>query len=95
MKRIFVSPVNPTNEKDDETAKPQVKDNSRLEASKTYDEALNQFLKPGEGRPRELAGSSSKFVEMKKIKGSSDEEGEDKDDTKKDTDYIPYELDVG
>lgn len=94
MKRIFVSPVNPTNEKDDETTESELKDNSRLVASKTYDEALNQFLKPGEERPRECAGSSTKFVETKKTKGSSDE-GEDKDDTKKDTDYIPYDLDVG
>lgn len=55
MKRIFVeekeTPV------DDELADGEIEDLEHLSISKTYDEALNQFLKPGEKPPREIVQS--------------------------------------
>lgn len=85
MKRIFVNPVN----KDDkvETSEIETEDNSRLEITKTYDNALNQFLKPGEEHhPRQIAENA---VELKKTKGSSDNSDDDQDNIR-DSDYIPH-----
>lgn len=97
MKRIFVNPID-KNDKTDEPPEPEENDNSRLEITKTYDDALNQFLKPGEERPRVVAESSKNFVETNKTKislGDEDAAADDEDDKAKDGDYVPYDLDVG
>lgn len=55
MKRIFVE------EKEtgacSELAEGEIEDLEHLRISKTYEEALNQFLKPGEKPPREIVHS--------------------------------------
>lgn len=57
MKRIFVeekeTPMN------DELADGEIEDLEHLRISKTYDEALNQFLKPGEKPPRDFQSYES------------------------------------
>lgn len=52
MKRIFVEEKE--SETDSEMNDSDIEDLEHLRISKTYEEALNQFLKPGEKPPREI-----------------------------------------
>lgn len=65
MKRIFVEEKE--TESNTELDEGEIEDLEHLRISKTYQEALNQFLKPGEEPPREIIQESE----------SDDEEEED------------------
>ncbi|XP_055299881.1 general transcription factor 3C polypeptide 6 [Sitodiplosis mosellana] len=55
MQRIFVEEKE--SETDSELAEGEIENLEHLHVSKTYSEALNQFLKPGEEPPREIQDS--------------------------------------
>lgn len=57
MKRIFVEEKE--TESPSELAEGEIEDLEHLRISKSYAEALNQFLKPGEQAPREIIQDSS------------------------------------
>lgn len=57
MKRIFVEEKESESE-NAEQAEGEIEDLEHLRISKTYSVALNQFLKPGEEPPREIAQNS-------------------------------------
>lgn len=65
MKRIFVE-ENET-ETTSETAEGEIEDLEHLRISKTYEEALNQFLKPGEQPPREIVQDAADSDEEEEL----------------------------
>lgn len=72
MKRIFVEEKETT--ASDGLADGEIEDLQHLKISKTYEEALNQFLKPGEKPPREIINPSESCTEEHPIEESLNEE---------------------
>lgn len=68
MKRIFVE-ENET-ETTAEMADGEIEDLEHLRISKTYEEALNQFLKPGEKPPREIVQDAPDSDDEEELPGT-------------------------
>lgn len=81
MKRIFVEEKE--SETDSEMTDSDIEDLEHLRISKTYEEALNQFLKPGEKPPREITQDLQDSDEMEvdpNLEEPSDEANQSKAD---------------
>lgn len=72
MKRIFVEEKETSAEPD--LAEGEIEDLAHLHITKTYEEALNQFLKPGEKPPREIVHSYESSEEPQNDEPSEDSE---------------------
>lgn len=82
MKRIFVE------EKESERselAEGEIEDLEHLRISKTYAEALNQFLKPGEQPPRDLTQEQTEQDEMA---DRDDDQSDEEDDNRMEVEQI-------
>lgn len=86
MKRIFVEENESENQNNIEEG--EIENLEHLRVTKTYEEALNQFLKPGEEQPREIVEVSDQQenfdsiddIEMENLAAADDvEETDDKD----------------
>lgn len=83
MKRIFVEEKEP-NTTNSQLAEGEIENLEHLRISKTYDDALNQFLKPGEKPPRDIQESQD---------SQDSNENEEKEDDDQDQQMLPLDID--